>query len=341
MIYFFVLVISFLSGFLILYLAKRCNVVMDCERSLKPQRFHSNATPRIGGVCIFLGSLFMMLDPLGRMVILSSLPIFLVGIYEDLTETVSPKKRLLFMSLGGILAITTMNILISDIGFIHFPPYIAFLFTLFSIVGVTNSINIIDGLNGLASGTSIIALFAFLLVAHYVGDFQLSKLIVISMFSVCGFFLWVYPMGKIFMGDGGAYFLGFLLAIFSTLIVNRNEDVSIWFPLAVLIFPIWEVVFSIYRRKFIRKQDALSPDRLHLHSLLYKRTSFSNPVAAGILLLIYAVFQFLTVYFYNSSSMLIIFLIGFIIVYHFVYRGLVRFSFGLGKGTELSEEDKA
>lgn len=331
MVYFAVIAISFLTGFLILFLAKKYSVVMDCEKSIKPQKFHYSATPRIGGLCIFIGSLFMLLDPVGRMIILSSLPVFLIGFYEDLTEAVSPKKRLFFMALGGLIALSTLDVLISDISFIHMPHYAAVAFTLFALVGVTNSINIIDGLNGLASGTSIIALFALLFAAHLVGDFQLSKLIVISMFAVCGFFVWVYPMGKIFMGDGGAYFMGFILAVFSTLIVNRNADVSVWFPLAVLIFPIWEVAFSIYRRKFIRKQDALSPDRLHLHSLLYKRTKFSNPVAAGILLLIYAAFQAFTIYFYDSSVILVAMIIGFIVVYHVFYRSLVQFKFGIGK----------
>lgn len=333
MIYFSVIAISFFSGLFILGLAKKCNIVLDNEKSDKPQRFHTSATPRVGGVCIFLGSLFMLVDPIGRMIIFASLPVFFVGLYEDLTEAVSPKKRLIFMALGALIAIMTMNVMIREINFISLPTYIAFVFTLFAIVGVTNSINIIDGLNGLASGTSIIALFSLLIVAHHVGDFQLSKLIVITMFAVCGFFIWVYPMGKIFMGDGGAYFVGFVIAIFSTLIVNRNAEVSVWFPLAVLIFPVWEVAFSIYRRKFIRKLDALSPDRLHLHSLIYKRRNISNSVASGILLLVFACFQFLTIYFYQSSAALIVIIVCFILAYHFSYKGLVSFKFRFLRST--------
>lgn len=325
--YFMVFLISLAVNMVIIVLARKYQFMMDCENSTKPQKFHFAATPRVGGVSIMAAALFMLSDPLGRMILLASSPIFLIGLFEDISGAVSPKIRLLFMIIGSIIAVMTLDVLISQIDFLKFPYYIAMLFTLFSLVGVTNSINIIDGLHGLASGASIVALFALFTVAYNVGDVQLSRLIAIIIIGVCGFFVWVYPWGKIFLGDGGAYFLGFMLAVFSTLLVNRNEEVSVWFPLAVLIFPIWEVIFSIFRRKVIRKGDALSADRLHLHSLLYKRTRFSNSVASGILLLIYIAYQLLTVHFYKSSPVLVLFIIVFIIGYHFSYIKLVRFGF--------------
>ncbi len=327
--YFMVFLISLAVNMVIIVLARKYNFMMDCENSTKPQKFHFAATPRVGGVSIMAAALFMLSDPLGRMILLASSPIFLIGLFEDISGAVSPKIRLLFMTIGSVIAVMTLDVLISQIDFLKFPYYIAMLFTLFSLVGVTNSINIIDGLHGLASGASIVALFALFTVAYNVGDVQLSRLIAVIIIGVCGFFVWVYPWGKIFLGDGGAYFLGFMLAVFSTLLVNRNEEVSVWFPLAVLIFPIWEVIFSIFRRKVIRKGDALSADRLHLHSLLYKRTRFSNSVASGILLLIYIAYQLLTVHFYKSSPVLVLFIIAFIIGYHFSYIKLVRFGFSL------------
>lgn len=313
----------------IIVLARKYQFMMDCENSTKPQKFHFAATPRVGGVSIMAAALFMLSDPLGRMILLASSPIFLIGLFEDISGAVSPKIRLLFMTIGSVIAVMTLDVLINQIDFLKFPYYIAMMFTLFSLVGVTNSINIIDGLHGLASGASIVALFALFTVAYNVGDVQLSRLIAVMIIGVCGFFVWVYPWGKIFLGDGGAYFLGFMLAVFSTLLVNRNEEVSVWFPLAVLIFPIWEVIFSIFRRKVIRKGDALSADRLHLHSLLYKRTRFSNSVASGILLLIYIAYQLLTVHFYKSSPVLVLFIIAFIVGYHLSYIKLVRFGFSL------------
>ncbi|QAR34198.1 undecaprenyl/decaprenyl-phosphate alpha-N-acetylglucosaminyl 1-phosphate transferase [Geovibrio thiophilus] len=327
--YLAVLAVSLFINFVIILIAKKCKIMMDCENSCKPQRFHLTATPRVGGISIMSAALFMLVDPLGRMILLASLPVFFIGLFEDLSGAVSPKIRLLFMTAGAVIAVMALDVLITQIDFIKLPYYFAMAFTLFSLVGVTNSINIIDGLHGLASGASIVALFALFTVAYSVGDYQLGRLIIIMTFAVCGFFIWVYPWGKIFLGDGGAYFLGFVLGLFSILLVNRNENVSVWFPLAVLIFPIWEVIFSIFRRKVIRKGDALSADRLHLHSLLYKRTKFSNSVASGILLLIYITYQLLTVMFYKSSPVLVLFIIVFIICYHISYIKLVRFSFSV------------
>lgn len=319
--------VSFAVNLAVVLIAKKYKIMMDCKQSCKPQRFHFKDTPRVGGISIMAAALFMLADPVGKMILISSAPVFLIGLFEDLSGVVSPKVRLLFMVIGAGLSLMTLDVLIRQIDFVSFPYYFAIFFTLFSLVGVTNSINIIDGLHGLASGASIVAMFALFYVAFLVGDYQLGRLIIIMIFAVAGFFVWVYPWGKIFLGDGGAYFLGFLIAVFSTLLVNRNESVSVWFPLGVLIFPVWEVIFSIFRRKIVRKGNALIADRLHLHSLLYKRTRFSNSVASGILLLIYASYQFLIITFYRSSLVLVLLIIAFIIGYHVSYMKLVRFGF--------------
>ena len=83
--------------------------------------------------------------------------------------------------------------------------------------------------------------------------------------------------GKIFLGDSGAYIIGFLLAILSILTVKRNPEISPWFPIAVLAYPIFETLFSIYRRKFIQKKSPLKNDGLHLHTLIYRRITKGNP----------------------------------------------------------------
>jgi UDP-N-acetylmuramyl pentapeptide phosphotransferase/UDP-N-acetylglucosamine-1-phosphate transferase len=73
------------------------------------------------------------------------------------------------------------------------------------------------------------------------------------------------------MGDGGAYFLGFLVAELSILLLNRNPEVSPLFPLLVCVYPVFETLFSIYRRWLLRDRPASLPDGIHLHSLIYRR----------------------------------------------------------------------
>jgi UDP-GlcNAc:undecaprenyl-phosphate/decaprenyl-phosphate GlcNAc-1-phosphate transferase len=89
--------------------------------------------------------------------------------------------------------------------------------------------------------------------------------------GVLGFLVWNYPRGKIFLGDGGAYLIGFWLAELCVLLVVRHPEVSPWFPLVLLIYPIFETLFSIYRRKFIRGASPGDPDALHFHQLIYLR----------------------------------------------------------------------
>jgi UDP-N-acetylmuramyl pentapeptide phosphotransferase/UDP-N-acetylglucosamine-1-phosphate transferase len=89
--------------------------------------------------------------------------------------------------------------------------------------------------------------------------------------ALVGFGVWNWPGGRIFLGDGGAYLLGFWLAELGVLLVMRNPQVSPWFPLVIMIYPIWETLFSMYRRKIIRKHEVGHPDAMHLHQLVYQR----------------------------------------------------------------------
>jgi UDP-N-acetylmuramyl pentapeptide phosphotransferase/UDP-N-acetylglucosamine-1-phosphate transferase len=114
-----------------------------------------------------------------------------------------------------------------------------------------------------------------LLCLSYVG-FQVDDLLVAWMAlagvgALLGFFIWNFPAGLIFLGDGGAYFLGFYLAELAILLLHRNPTVSPMFPLLLCIYPVFETLFSIYRRKWLRGRPAAMPDGAHLHSLIYRR----------------------------------------------------------------------
>jgi UDP-N-acetylmuramyl pentapeptide phosphotransferase/UDP-N-acetylglucosamine-1-phosphate transferase len=89
--------------------------------------------------------------------------------------------------------------------------------------------------------------------------------------ALLGFLAWNYPKGKVFLGDGGAYLLGFWLAEISVLLVVRHPEISPWFPMLLLVYPIFETLFSMYRRKVIQGQSPGQPDRMHLHQVIYMR----------------------------------------------------------------------
>jgi UDP-N-acetylmuramyl pentapeptide phosphotransferase/UDP-N-acetylglucosamine-1-phosphate transferase len=136
--------------------------------------------------------------------------------------------------------------------------------------GVANSINMIDGFNGLASTTATLAFSSFALIAYQVGDMQLAAISMLLSACVFGFFWVNWPFGKIFLGDGGAYFVGFSLAWIAVMLIERNAQVSAFAAVLVCVHPVTEVLLSIYRRK-IKKLHPGQPDRMHFHCLIYQR----------------------------------------------------------------------
>ena len=250
-----------------------------------PQKFHSAPVPRVGGIGIFFGvalSVVVMwlrkfdMAPAATLLMLCALPAFLSGLTEDLTKTQSPRRRLFFTAISAAFAVLALNAVINRTDIPGLDWIVSFgvgaaLVTVFVVAGVANSVNIIDGFNGLASLCVVLMLASIGYVAFQVGDALILVLAVAGVGAVLGFFVWNFPSGLIFLGDGGAYFLGFFVAELAILLVHRNPDVSPMFPLLVCIYPVFETVFSMYRRVRLRGQPAGVPDGIHLHSLIYRR----------------------------------------------------------------------
>lgn len=251
-----------------------------------PQKFHAVPTPRIGGIALATallaggGVLFALLPQVSLRehgyLILASVPAFLGGLIEDVTKRVGVTERLLLTMLSAAVGatllgatLTRLNLPVLDVA-LQWAPF-ALLITIVAVGGVANAVNIIDGYNGLAGGLALIALVGIGVVAYEVGDFLVFSSVFAIAGGVLGFLIWNWPGGKIFLGDGGAYLLGFLLAELSVLLVVRNPDVSAWFPLVLLAHPIVETLFSIYRRKWVRGDAPGRPDALHMHQLIFSR----------------------------------------------------------------------
>lgn len=242
------------------------------------QKFHTKPTPRIGGVGIVAGLLAAwwaapptvqaLLGPL----LLAGVPAFAAGLLEDLTKRVGVLARLLATMLSGLLAWWITDIALNRVGI---PPLnvllawtpLAVAFTAFAVAGVANAINIVDGFNGLSSGTSIIVLGALGTMAHVQGDAALAHTCLLVGAAVLGFWAVNFPLGKLFLGDGGAYLVGFALAWLAVLLLMRNPSVSPWAALLACGYPVIEVLYSIWRRRR-SKLPAGAPDQLHLHSLV-------------------------------------------------------------------------
>jgi UDP-N-acetylmuramyl pentapeptide phosphotransferase/UDP-N-acetylglucosamine-1-phosphate transferase len=263
---------------LCIVLTTKWHGVFTLDHTNGVQKFHVVPTPRIGGVAIFIGlsvafaaspdSVSELLGP----IIVAGLPAFFFGLAEDLTKRVSVRTRLLATMASGVLAWALMGARVTHIGLIGIDDALAFvpisvLFTVFAVGGVANSVNIIDGFNGLASGTVAICMVALGLIAQNCGDVPLANVCYIVCAVTVGFFLVNFPFGKLFLGDGGAYLLGFLVAWLAVMLAYRNPGVSVWAPLLAAAYPIFETLFTITRRVWARSHPGM-PDSHHLHSLV-------------------------------------------------------------------------
>ncbi len=332
--------------------AQHLSILGDTERS-QPQKFHSRVVPRIGGFGIALGviaglALAMPHISSGRMTQLlvlagASLLVLGVGLLEDVTKRITPRQRMLVTLLAAALTLWLAEFGIERTDLAGIDPAlqivgVSFLLTLFAVSGVVNSINIIDGFNGLASMCVAIMLAALAYVAHEVGDTLVFSCALATLGAVLGFFVWNYPLGLIFLGDGGAYFLGFWVAELGILLVQRNLTVSPIFPLLLCAYPIFETVFTMYRRKIVRGRPMGLPDATHLHSLIYRRIMRwaigrqdaaallkRNSMTSPYLWVMCSLTAIPAVLWWDNSTVLQFCLGGFCVFYVLVYRAIVRF----------------
>jgi UDP-N-acetylmuramyl pentapeptide phosphotransferase/UDP-N-acetylglucosamine-1-phosphate transferase len=250
------------------------------------QKFHARAVPRVGGLAIALGlAALLAWVALSRsgpaaefaLLLLCGAPALVAGLLEDVTKQVGVKTRLLATMAAGALAFFLLDARLQEVqlpgldwlmGFTLF----SLLFTMVAVAGVANAVNIIDGYNGLASVVAMISLLSLAYVGLQVGDNLVVSVALGCVGALLGFFVWNWPRGLIFLGDGGAYFVGYLVAVLSFLLVARHRGVvSPWYPLLLFIYPVFETLFSIWRKRVVRGASPGVPDGLHLHMLVFRR----------------------------------------------------------------------
>ena len=267
---------------LVLVATRRWHGTLTNDGTSGVQKFHRIPTPRIGGLAIALayGLVWPFLpEPLRPMwlaVGLAGVPAFAAGIGEDLTRRVGVRYRLLAtMGSGVVFALLTgytmHEVDLPGVDWLLSFTVCALLFTGFAMGGVANAINLIDGFNGLAAGSVLIMLAAFAFVAGRVGDGLVFALAILYGALVLGFFVVNFPLGKIFLGDGGAYFSGFLLAALGVLLPMRNPEVSAWTAILICAYPVIETLASMRRKARREGHSVGQPDRVHFHMLAHRR----------------------------------------------------------------------
>lgn len=325
-----------------------------------PQRFHHGSIPRVGGVGVGLGWLaglwlIPVLPLLGRQI---GVPLSLlevigftavavvvlgVGVYEDVSQRVPVRWRLLLSMLAGVVAVVALGAQVPRLGLLGvddalaYWPVLGMALAVVAVAGLPHAFNLIDGYNGLAGSVAVLIALALAHVSIQVGDRQLAALSLCLVASTLGFLVWNYPSGLVFAGDGGAYLWGGIIAVISILLVQRHPEVSPWFAMLLLLYPVWETVFSSYRR-WARGRSAGAADALHLHQLVYRRLvrAILHPDEAAALLarnnrtapylVSLATFSIVpAVLFWQSTAVLVAFCLLFVVGYVALYLMIVRF----------------
>ena len=245
-----------------------------------PQTLHIRSVSRFGGIAIFLSLLLVSLIDSSenyqfmRMALYCSSPIFILGILDDLQVEIKPIVRLLIVFPSAFLSYYFLGTEAYSVDI----PYVdsLFEFKIFSIVficfalaGMVNAFNMIDGINGLVLLYSLTICVLILLFQSSSSSPDINLFFVAIFFAILAVFILNFPYGRIFLGDGGAYFLGIMLSI-GVIKYYQINALSPWYVFSVFIYPITDVFFSIFRR-IISKASAVKPDSKHLHHIVYKR----------------------------------------------------------------------
>jgi len=316
--------ISIIVLILVIFLTHRYQIFIDKANDVKPQNFHTSSTPRAGGIGILAGMVLIIFLPFGLKFLLSIILAFVSGIFEDFHNSLSPKIRLLLQLFAALSAVLLTNAVVIYLGLgISMPYWMGILFSIFAIVGMMNAINIIDGFNGLASGVILLILLSFAIVSYQQNDNNILSIITITAGATLGFFILNFPKGKIFLGDGGAYLLGFIVAILGIFLASNYEDVSPWYIIAIFIYPVWEVIFSIIRKLYIGLSP-FSPDSYHLHMLIYRQITKNNPLTTLFILSTTMPFMISSTFYHNESKTNIAiscyFIISYLTLYYYLYK---------------------
>ena len=263
------------------------------------RRMHDHPIPRMGGLAIFFGFIlsvliFLPLTPELRGMLLGSVIIVMLGILDDIFAL--PALPKFFVQIGAALIavlegnriylLSNPNIFSSDLywelGWLSIP------ITVLWIVGITNAVNLIDGLDGLACGVSTISSMTMLVIALIVAEPDVAILMGALSGACIGFLPYNLNPAKIFMGDTGATFLGFTLAVVSIQgLFKFYAIISFAVPFLMLGLPIFDTTFAILRR-LAHGHSPMSPDRGHIHHRLIDM-GFSQKQAVAVLYIISAI----------------------------------------------------
>ena len=273
------LVVAFIAAILLTPLVKRLAFKIGAVDAPNYRKVHARIMPRLGGLaiyCAFIIAFFFLKIMTGfesdyaYTILLAATIIVITGVIDDMRE-ISAKAKMLGQFIAACLVVFVADI---QIDFINLPfegvlnfGWLSYPLTIIWIIGITNAVNLIDGLDGLAAGVSTIALATLAIMAMLMGNGIVIAMASILAAAALGFLIFNFHPAKIFMGDTGALFLGFMISVLALLGFKNFTVISFIIPVIILGVPISDTFFAIVRRLREKKKWS-DPDKSHLHHRL-------------------------------------------------------------------------
>ncbi|WP_085994086.1 glycosyltransferase family 4 protein [Oceanobacillus senegalensis] len=339
------LCIAILGTFLLTYPVKWFAIKIDAVDRPNQRKIHKKVMPRLGGLAIFLGAFLGVLylrpehDYLPEIWI-GAIVILITGAIDD-KYTISPVVKLTgqfvatsFLVSSGLFIdrITLPFFGVVELGLL------SVIVTVVWVIGITNAINLIDGLDGLASGVTTIALISIFIMSIIDMQWIVTVLCIAMIGANIGFLFHNFHPAKIYMGDSGSNFLGFMIAVISMLGLFKNLTFfSFIVPIIVLAVPIFDTLFAIYRRA-INNESIMQADNKHVHYQLLK-AGFSHRKTVLIIYMFSALFGMLAILFSNASMSTLLIVFGFVILLLHLFAE-VSGTVGSGRKPMISTLDK-
>ena len=302
-------ILFFVLFFLFKFLGKK-NIVFNINsiQYSGEQRVHEGEVPRVGGLFIyltltlfsFLTSIPSLSQPL-QLILLSVTPIMIVTVKEDLFHNVGFKTRLIALIISSFLL---LSLVVDSFPVVNHIPLISNLFNyplfslcffMFCLVALANGCNFIDGMNGLFGFYMLGCLMSCLQLTYIVNDQFMAQYILVYTIPMILFLLLNFPLGKIFMGDSGAYLMALLVGVWAINFFSIYDSISSWNAGLIFFYPIIEVAYS-FVRKLAQKKSPFYPDREHLHLKVFDilNTALNKPRLANNLTTIFLAVFWLT-----------------------------------------------
>jgi len=303
-----IVLVTFVTSLLLVPIIKKIAIHINALDIPNERKVHKVPIPRIGGLAIFLAFLlgYILYGQVSTQmlsILIGSFIIILTGIVDDINP-IKARYKFLCQTIAAAIAVVYGKLFFSNITLLGlnlvFPTWINMILSIIFIVAIVNAINLIDGLDGLSSGISSIYFLTIAILGFVLNKLGgLDVILALIMFgSTLGFLVHNFPPAKIFMGDTGSMFLGFMIAVIALLGYKVATITSVIVPIIILFIPIFDTLVAIIRRA-LKHESIGKPDKEHLHHQLLRMTSSPTKTV-------------LIIYFVNAifSAISILFVLG-------------------------------